>query len=145
MTDNKTRKTLTKTEGKAMRAFKSAQAAGETWGTRKIVSMQVLECAGLVRRVERRGLIADWKLTAEGDCWGEPSSGDLNATPSPAPEHPTSLQMSAVYFVAALAEDVDRRRGIVTPNGSKATQAKVIAVVRDAFFCEESPHDASKK
>jgi hypothetical protein len=50
--------------------------------------------------------------------------------------------MSAVRFVAEISANVDAQRGIVTPNGTAETQAKVIAVVKDAFFKDDLP-DAS--
>lgn len=51
-----------------------------------------------------------------------------------AQQSPTPLQQAACYFVSALARDADARRGIVTPHGTKETQTKVIAVVREMFF-----------
>ncbi len=51
---------------------------------------------------------------------------------------PTPLQEAAVHFVAALAADVDRQRGITASNGTPETQAVVIAVVKDRFFKDDA-------
>jgi hypothetical protein len=51
---------------------------------------------------------------------------------------PTPLQRSACYFVAALAQDIDAKRGIVTQNGTKETQARVIASVQKNCFGDDA-------
>lgn len=63
------RMALTRMERAAMREFKESVAAARHWGLKRIVSMQGLEEAGLVRRVSVNGMIADWKLTPEGEAW----------------------------------------------------------------------------
>lgn len=60
---------LTWREKDALDEARRLAAAGESMGTRKIVSMQGLERAELVRRIERGGMIADWELTELGRTW----------------------------------------------------------------------------
>lgn len=60
---------LTKKEMSAMREFKTIVARGHSIGRRRIVSMQGLERAGLVQRIEYNGIIADWRLTPAGEAW----------------------------------------------------------------------------
>jgi hypothetical protein len=62
---------LTKREIAAMREFKAVVAKGHSIGRRRIVSMQALEQAGLVQRIEYNGMIADWRLTPAGEEWHE--------------------------------------------------------------------------
>jgi len=47
---------------------------------------------------------------------------------------PTPTEMAACYFVAALAQDVDARRGVVAEDGTPETRTKVIDLVRERFF-----------
>lgn len=60
---------LTKKELAAMREFQEVVARGHCMGRRRIVSMQALERAGLVTRVEHQGIIADWRLTPAGEVF----------------------------------------------------------------------------
>lgn len=60
---------LSPKERDAMREFKRVVAMGHCMGRRRIVSMQGLEEAGLVKRVSVNGLIADWTLTQTGKDW----------------------------------------------------------------------------
>jgi hypothetical protein len=53
----------------------------------------------------------------------------------------TPLQMSACLFVGLMAEDVDAQRGIVAPLGTPETRARVIDVVKAAFFSGD--HDGA--
>jgi len=64
------RMALTRMERDALREAQSLAAKGRTMGRRRIVSMQGLEEAGLVQRVERGGVIVDWMLTSEGAAHG---------------------------------------------------------------------------
>jgi hypothetical protein len=52
-----------------MREFKQLVAKGYSIGRHRIVSMQGLERAGLVKRIEHLGIIADWRLTLAGENW----------------------------------------------------------------------------
>jgi|HubBroStandDraft_1064217.scaffolds.fasta_scaffold150244_4 hypothetical protein len=47
---------------------------------------------------------------------------------------PTAAQQAACLFIAALAEDVDKRRGIVAKNGTPATRCRIADHVRAQFF-----------
>ena len=60
---------LTRMEREAMREFKECVAAGRSFGRKRIVSMQGLEEAGLVERIEAGGVIRDWRLTPDGERW----------------------------------------------------------------------------
>lgn len=60
---------LTKMQRNAMIEFQQVIARRECMGTRRIVSMQALEEAGLVKRVLVNGLIADWTITEAGKAW----------------------------------------------------------------------------
>ena len=62
---------LTSREWLAMAVFKRLAADGQGIGRRKIVSMQRLEEVGLVKRITRNGMIADWELTEAGKGWQE--------------------------------------------------------------------------
>ena len=53
----------------AMTEFKSLIAKGYCMGRKRIVSMQELEHAGLVKRIEVNGMIADWTITEAGKAW----------------------------------------------------------------------------
>lgn len=64
------RTALTRMERDALLEAQALAAEGRTMGRRRIVSMQGLEEAGLVKRIERDGRIADWTLTAEGAAYG---------------------------------------------------------------------------
>jgi hypothetical protein len=57
----------------------------------------------------------------------------------PPATQPTPLQASAVTFVAALSEHVDKQRGIDVPNGTRDTQKRVAAIVRERHFAPPSP------
>ena len=46
----------------------------------------------------------------------------------------TPLELSACAFVAALAQQVDRQRGIEAADGTPGTRAGVAAAVRRRFF-----------
>jgi hypothetical protein len=63
------RQALTRMERAAMMEFKETVARGHCMGRRRIVSMQGLEQAGLVKRVTVNGMIADWTLTPDGEAW----------------------------------------------------------------------------
>lgn len=60
---------LSRTERAAMREFKQVVAKGHSMGRRRIVSMQGLQEAGLVKPVLVDGTIADWTLTPAGVLW----------------------------------------------------------------------------
>lgn len=62
---------LTRLQQAAMTMCQSRASTGQTMGTKRIVSMQALEAHGLVRRVERNGMIVDWELTEKGREWTE--------------------------------------------------------------------------
>lgn len=62
---------LTKKEIAAMREFKETIAQGFCMGRRRIVSMQALKHAGLVKPVYCAGKIADWTITEAGKKWNE--------------------------------------------------------------------------
>ncbi len=64
---------LDKNTIRALVRFKEAKRQGQPWGERCMVSMQRAEDAGLVKRIERNGLIADWELTPAGDAWAPPT------------------------------------------------------------------------
>ena len=55
----------------AMALCQRLAASGSSMGTRRIVSMQGAEQAGLVERVTPAGMIVDWKLTKAGMEWRE--------------------------------------------------------------------------
>lgn len=61
--------TLKPHERSAMFEFKRIITKGYSIGQRRIVAMQGLERAGLVKRVTHMGVIADWQLTPEGEAW----------------------------------------------------------------------------
>lgn len=67
MSDQATK--LTAKERSAMIEFKRCLADHFCMGTRRIVSMQRLENAGLVKRVTVNGMIADWTITETGKDW----------------------------------------------------------------------------
>ncbi len=56
-------------ERSAMLEFKQLLAKGHCIGRRRIVAMQGLEKAGLVKRVEHFGGIEDWQITPAGESW----------------------------------------------------------------------------
>ncbi len=62
---------LTKKEVAAMREFKQAIARGFCMGRRRIVSMQGLHAAGLVKPICNSGLITDWQITEAGKNWND--------------------------------------------------------------------------
>jgi hypothetical protein len=64
-----TKPRLTAKERAALREFKLVVSKRQCMGRRRIVSMQGLEKAGLVKRVVVNGLIADWQITPAGQEW----------------------------------------------------------------------------
>jgi len=45
----------------------------------------------------------------------------------------TPTEMAAVTFVAALAQHVDEKRGIITQNGTPETQSRIAADLKERF------------